>query len=622
VSERVARWLSSLSAKYIAVFALLVAVPVICTSVYLLSSSYRDNKRALTRLQQEKAKSVAVTIEQYFTDRTVRMKAIWGHFLSFTALGSVLQPLLEDNATDAFYVDSAGHKTVASAGGGLTLVKGNFLHDRSVKQAMAGRVYFGPVYAPRLLPNPGARSMEIVVKESPNGDSHIVGTGVVGEILDLRVVQDLVRQTRLGTSGYVYAIDARGVPIAHPNSGAFTHRSLVLPQVTRALASSQSGSTVGRNFRGQKVLSTWATVGPVGWKVFVEQPESAAFAPVRGKIWRTALLLAAFLAAGIGVSVLLARRLARPVRQMRTAAGRIGAGAYDERIELRRRDELGGLADELNGMAASLQASVQSLEQKVEERTRELQRALAELSRKGRQLEVASEHKSEFLANMSHELRTPLNAIIGFSQVLRQRLFGPINEKQEEYLDDILSSGNHLLSLINDVLDLSKVEAGQVELEVASLSLREALERGVVMVREPATKHGVRLSLELTPGVDLVEGDERRLRQVIFNLLSNAVKFTPEGGEVVVATASRDHEVLISVTDTGPGIPLEDHERIFEEFQQTDVGVRQREGTGLGLALSKRLVELHGGRIWVESEPGHGSRFVFTLPAKEASRAR
>jgi signal transduction histidine kinase len=251
-----------------------------------------------------------------------------------------------------------------------------------------------------------------------------------------------------------------------------------------------------------------------------------------------------------------------------------------------------------------------------------LQRALAELSRKSRQLEVASEHKSDFLANMSHELRTPLNAIIGFSQVLRQRLFGPINEKQEEYLDDILSSGNHLLSLINDVLDLSKVEAGQVELEVASFSLREALERGVVMVREPATKHGVRLSLELAPGVDLVEGDERRLRQVIFNLLSNAIKFTPEGGEVVVATASRDHEVLISVNDTGPGIPLEDHERIFEEFQQTDVGVRQREGTGLGLALSKRLVELHGGRIWVESQPGHGSRFVFTLPAKEANRAR
>ena len=158
------------------------------------------------------------------------------------------------------------------------------------------------------------------------------GTGVIGETLDLGVIQDLVRQTRLGTSGYVYAIDAKGVPIAHPNSAAFTHRSLALPQVTRALASSQTGSTVGRNFRGQKVLSTWATVGPAGWKVFVEQPESAAFAPVRGKIWRTALLLAAFLAAGIGLSVLLARRLVRPVE-----ADADGSSAH-RRGRLRRAD--------------------------------------------------------------------------------------------------------------------------------------------------------------------------------------------------------------------------------------------------------------------------------------------
>jgi two-component system, NtrC family, sensor kinase len=619
--ERVARWLSSLSAKYIGVFALLVAVPVICTSVYLLYSSYQDNKRALTRLQEEKAASVAVTINQYFTDLTKRMTAMSGHYLSRTALGSLLQPLLSENATEAFYIDSTGRKTLVSTGGGLSRAGRNFLHDRSVERARAAGVYFGPVYAPRLLSNPGARSMEVMVAESHAKLIHQTeGTGVVGATIDLGVIQDLVRKTRLGTSGYVYAVDAGGVPIAHPNSAAFTNRSLAFPQVTRALASSQTGSTVGRNFRGEKVLSAWATVGPVGWKVFVEQPESAAFAPVRAKIWRTALLLAAFLAAGIGLTVLLARRLVRPVKQMRTAAGRIGAGAYGERIELHRRDELGGLAEELNRMAASLQASVQSLEQKVEERTRELQQALAELSWKGRQLEVASEHKSHFLANMSHELRTPLNAILGFSQVLRQRLFGPINEKQEEYLDDILSSGNHLLSLINDVLDLSKVEAGQVELEIASFSLREALERGVVMVREPAAKRGVRLSLELAPGVDLVDGDERRLCQVVFNLLSNAVKFTPKGGSIIVASAQVDGEVRVSVADTGPGIAAEDRERIFEEFMQTDVGVQQREGTGLGLALSKRLVEIHGGRIWVESEPGHGSRFVFTLPIKEASR--
>jgi signal transduction histidine kinase len=627
MGERWAWRLGSLSAKYIAVFALLVAVPVIGTSVYLLYSSYQDNKRALTRLQQEKAKSVAVTIDQYFTDLTKRMTTVGGRYLSFTALGAALQPLVDNHAADAYYVDSAGRKTLASAGGGLVRLKGNFLHDPSVEQARARGVYFGPVIAPRLLSNPGARSMEVAVSELtgaaadiPLPGSRSPGDGVIGETLDLGVIQDLVRNTRLGTTGYVYMVDARGVPIAHPNPAAFTHRSLAFPQVARALASSKTGSTVGRNFRGEKVLSAWATVEPLGWKVFVEQPESAAFAPIRGKIWRSALLLAAFLAAGIGLSVLLARRLARPVTQMRTAAARIGAGAYDERIELRRRDELGGLADELNGMAASLQASVRGLEQKVEERTRELEEALGELSQKGSQLEVASRHKSEFLANMSHELRTPLNAIIGFSQVLRQRLFGPLNEKQEEYLDDILASGNHLLTLINDVLDLSKVEAGQVELEVATFSLREALERGVVMVRERATKNGVLLSLELAADVDLVDGDERRVQQVVFNLLSNAVKFTPRGGSVVVASAREDGEVLVSVTDTGPGVAAADQERIFEEFQQTDVGVLQREGTGLGLALSKRLVELHRGRIWVESQSGHGSRFVFTLPIEKAGR--
>jgi len=198
-------------------------------------------------------------------------------------------------------------------------------------------------------------------------------------------------------------------------------------------------------------------------------------------------------------------------------------------------------------------------------------------------------------------------------------MFGDINEKQEEYLDDILSSGNHLLSLINDVLDLSKIEAGQVELQAAPFSLREALERGVVTMRERATKDGVEISLSADLDVDTVEGDERRIRQVIFNLLSNAVKFTPTGGAVDVNAAQVDGDVRVSVADTGPGIAPEDHERIFEEFQQTKAGSEQREGTGLGLALSKRLVELHGGRIWVDSELGKGSTFVFTLPASPRS---
>jgi signal transduction histidine kinase len=189
-----------------------------------------------------------------------------------------------------------------------------------------------------------------------------------------------------------------------------------------------------------------------------------------------------------------------------------------------------------------------------------------------------------------------------------------VNDKQAEYLDDIHSSGNHLLSLINDVLDLSKIEAGQVELEVGLFSLREALERGVVMVRERAMTGGVALSLGLDPTIDVISGDERRIRQVVFNLLSNAVKFTPPGGSIQIITERLDGLARVSVADTGPGIQEDDQNRIFEEFQQTDLGMQQREGTGLGLALSRRLVELHGGRIWVESVVGQGSRFTFTLP--------
>jgi signal transduction histidine kinase len=293
----------------------------------------------------------------------------------------------------------------------------------------------------------------------------------------------------------------------------------------------------------------------------------------------------------------------RPIKRLQVAAEAIGAGAYDERIELNRKDELGALATAFNQMAERVQDLITGLERRVAERTRAL--------------EVASKHKSDFLANMSHELRTPLNAIVGFSQVLKEKLFGSVNEKQDEYLDDILSSADHLLSLINDILDLSKVEAGQVELEVGLFSLREALQRGVVMVRERASKNGVRVQLELDPAVDLVQGDERRIRQVVFNLLSNAVKFTPQGGEVDVSAARVDGEVQVVVRDTGPGIGVQDQARIFEEFQQArDTNGERPEGTGLGLALSKSLVELHGGRIWVESELGRGSTFTFTLPVE------
>jgi signal transduction histidine kinase len=277
-----------------------------------------------------------------------------------------------------------------------------------------------------------------------------------------------------------------------------------------------------------------------------------------------------------------------PIRQIETRLGEITSGDFTGHVTVRNRDELGALADNINLMND-------------------------ELGRLYKELESASRHKSEFLASMSHELRTPLNAVIGFSQVLRQQMFGELNEKQLEYVDDILGSGQHLLNLINDILDLAKVEAGRMELQPAAFALDETLRNATAMVRERATRQDVTLSTEIDASVGEIEADERKLKQILFNLLSNAVKFTPAGGTVTLAARTEDGQAIISVRDTGVGISREDQARIFEDFYQLGPGMAQ-EGTGLGLALTKRLVDLHGGELTLESTPGAGSTFTVRLP--------
>ena len=240
------------------------------------------------------------------------------------------------------------------------------------------------------------------------------------------------------------------------------------------------------------------------------------------------------------------------------------------------------------------------------------------LEERSAELEVASRHKSEFLASMSHELRTPLNAVLGFSEVLLEQMFGDINEKQEEYLRDIHGSGKHLLELLNEILDLSKVEAGQMELEYALVEVPPVLEYAASMMRERAASHSISLGVEIGEGIGQVEVDELRFRQVVLNLVSNAVKFTPDGGAVVVRARRVADELHVSVEDTGVGIPETDRERIFESFQQGGRGASREEGTGLGLTLSRRIVELLGGRMWLESEVGAGSTFGFAFPVSRA----
>jgi len=241
-------------------------------------------------------------------------------------------------------------------------------------------------------------------------------------------------------------------------------------------------------------------------------------------------------------------------------------------------------------------------------------RLFRELQTKTRELEIAGRHKSEFLASMSHELRTPLNAVIGFSEVLLDRMFGEINERQDEYLHDIRNSGRHLLELLNEILDLSKVEAGQMVLEPSTFIVGSAVDYTLTMVRERATQHAITVTVDVADDIGTIEADELRFKQVVLNLMSNAVKFTPDGGSVSVRAYREGTDLMVTVTDTGIGVPPEDQERIFESFQQGRRGAPKEEGTGLGLTLSRRFVGLWGGRMWLESTPGVGSTFGFSVP--------
>ncbi len=231
-------------------------------------------------------------------------------------------------------------------------------------------------------------------------------------------------------------------------------------------------------------------------------------------------------------------------------------------------------------------------------------------------LAYASKAKSEFLTNMSHELRTPLNAIIGFSELMKQGKAGELNEKQEHYIDNIFTSGKFLLGLISDILDLSKIETGKIELLPKKISVPANINESLTLIKEKAVKHNVRLKTQLDPALDFIEADKLRFKQILFNLLSNAVKFSKEdGGTVTITTKKEGDMARISISDTGIGIKKKDVIKLFHKFQQIDTGIsRKYGGTGLGLAISKQLVELHGGKIWAESRCGRGSTFTFLLP--------
>ncbi len=596
--------------KYVVYFVILVTAALLASGLSGMYFSYQDNIASLVSLQREKAIAAAYKIEQYVKEIE--------HQIGWTALPQVtggtnaldqrrldyLKLLRQVPAiTEISYLDPSGKEQLRVSRLAMDVVGSNrdFSKDPRFLEPKAGKAYFSTVYFRK-------ETEPYMTMAAPAGRDD---PGVTAVEVNLKFIWDVVSQIEIGKAGYAYVVDSRGRLISHPDISLVLQKTDLsrLPQVQAALADmSKPGVerreiTTSKNQQGLPVLAAYGMIDPLGWAMLVEQPQAEAFAPLYASLLRTGLLLLMGLALAVLASLVLARRMVTPIRALQAGAAQIGAGTLDHRIAVNTGDELQALADQFNSMATQLQESYGSLERKVEERTQ--------------QLEVANRHKSEFLANMSHELRTPLNAIIGFSEVLRDRMFGDVNEKQLEYLQDIHSSGKHLLSLINDILDLSKIEAGRMELELSKFDLPTAIENAVTLVKERAGRHGIALELNIDKGLNNFVGDERKLKQVIVNLLSNAVKFTSEGGKVAVRAAPIDGAVEISVADSGVGIAPQDQGTIFEEFRQVGGDyAHKREGTGLGLTLTKKFVELHGGKIWVNSEPGKGSMFTFTLPEK------
>jgi len=613
--------------KYVVVIVGLVSAMLVAGGAMEAFFSYQDTKAALVRVQSDQAETAAVRIEDFIRDIVTALA--WMARSAYLPAGEAPRQRYLDYLwllrqtpaiTEAMHLDAAGWETLLVSRLARHVVGSGAdrSQDPRFLAAKAGVLYFGPVY----FRQESEPYMTIALPlKGPDA-------GVAVAEVNLKFFWAAISQMQIGRAGYAYVVDSGGVLIAHPDISLVLQKTAMgaLPQVRAALAGAPprgSEAQIGTDLDGRKVLTAHAAIAPVGWHVFVEQPAGEAFAPLYAALRRTGTLLLVGLALSMAASIMLARRLLRPIQALQQGAARIGAGSLDQRITLRTGDELEALAEEFNRTAAQLQESYADLERKVQERTADLNEALRALQEKTQQLEVASRHKSIFLANMSHEFRTPMHAIIGCSEILLDASLPITEPEREQFLRDILAGGRHLLALINDALDLSRIEAGRLDLRIEPTAARDVLDAVHGAMRSLAAKKRIRLDLECAEGLGPVPMDAMRMRQALVNLVGNALKFTPEGGRVWIRglPSQPDGGLRIEVEDTGPGIPPEEQERIFAEFEQATVTrtAGRPEGAGLGLTLARRFVEMHGGRLWVESEAGRGSRFILRLPAATGS---
>ncbi|MTW16646.1 HAMP domain-containing protein [Rhodoplanes serenus] len=610
--------------KYVGTFVGFAVFVLAVNGALELAFTYRETTAAVIKLESEKAEAAAARISQQIAE--IERQIAWTTRASAgpeQRRADYVLLLQQVPAIDELMqIDGRGKALLRVSRFAVeATADADYARDPRFVEAIARRLWVGPVG----FRNEVDPSFTIAMAHSGQQ------AGVTVAEIDLRFLRDLVAPFAVGEQGYAYVLDRRGRLLAASDQLRTPRGSELggLPQVETAAAEMaerpatdrSAVAAFGRDLAGRSVLAAAMPIPRTDWLVLVEQPLAEAFKPFYVLILRIGGLILLCIAVAVLAGVLLARRMVVPIRALAAGAEEIGAGAFDHRITVKTGDEIEALAGSFNRMAEQLDRSYTSLEQTVEERTRDLARSMRALEERGRELSIANEHKSQFFANMSHELRTPLNAVLGYAELLADGLYGELPPKAVEVLERVQANGRHLLGLINDVLDLSKIEAGQLVLAHDTYAMRAVIEQVVASTESLARAKGLALTAEIADDLPLGHGDERRLTQVFLNIVGNAIKFT-EQGAVVIRAGAVDGTFVVTVQDTGPGIAPEDRARVFEEFHQVDNSTtRQKGGTGLGLAIARRLVALHGGDIRLTSELGAGSIFTVVLPVHAAAPA-
>jgi len=620
IQNRAGRRRGRLVRDYFLISVILIGGGLITSGLLEIYFRYRESYENLNLLQQEVATGAAFKTEQFIQQIESAMRtATKSPEIARKGLSEEFQPeltrllLVTPAIEEAMAVDVRGviRLQVSRFRAVLPADNDEMPPQAAIEAAKRGESFFGPVYFAR-----GSEPYNSIAVPIERFAGELAG--ILWANVNLKYIWEVIQDIKIGKAGYAYIVTRSGELVAHPDlSLVLQRRNLVDLYQTRAAfqtnsLSAKNPSLIGRNAQGNKVFTSHVLIPSLDWAVIIERPLEEAYEPLYASIFRTSSLLLVGLGMALLASVFVARRVVRPLQTLRVGAERIGKGDLDFRLRLHTGDEIETLADEFNKMTGALQEARMGLEKKVAERTEQLVLA-------NQKLKELDKVKSHFVANVSHEFRTPLTAVEALTENMLDGLTGQLNDKQMRYIRDIKASADRLARLIDDLLDLSVIESGRMEMKAEYLSLPSLMRDVSSTLESVAREKQIQLEAGSVNGELAAWADRDKITQVLTNLISNAIKFTPTGGKINVSVQQDGAGwIKVSVSDTGAGIAPEEASRIFEEFYQTTKpGDKKSRGVGLGLAISKKLVEMHGGRIWVQSEVEKGSDFIFTLPAEQ-----